>query len=473
MSNFSTRLFEEVRPEFFRVLGYESAFLYLEVIDAVARAIPSRGGGILKTDAQGIVNDLLRMYPGVVLEGETPGDTTVALKGNLLLNKLISTRWFDEPERSDYQKELFLDAHAETMLAALRNIAQADPAEFTGHVRNACHTLCDDDAVSSLSWDDLKACLANLEAGMRELKTMSKSVERLTRRQLGAKSLGESVEIVYGDFSSEIGNKCYRELVRAQLPEKLVAARRGLIMVADNDEVQLRLQKGAMHHDKHLRAEDAAWVVRQTIERLESAILSVEPLTERVDARTAEFARRSRARIHYLSSVGSSRARQIQDVFRLIGERYAGTRLANVDEETGMPGLQIGDSGILAGDSLRTPPSGRPITEIEPVDTEVSDEERQHCLNEMAANIAFSVTVGRAHRFLDDIGCGAGQRLALADINIRGTSDEIEDLVSVLLYANTADADYHIEVTDEPGVERTTELKGGYAIESFEVIRHE
>lgn len=474
MSNLSNRLFEEVKPGFFRLLGYESAFVYLDAVDAIALAIPSRGGGLMRVDALEIVAEILRMNPGVSLEDETPADATVALRANLLLNKLIASGWLEVPERNDYQKEIFLDAHAETLLAALRKIAQSDPAQFTGRLRNACYNLCDADAISAFTWDDLTACLENLEAGMRELKTMRKSVERLTRRQLGTATLGESVAIVYGDFSSEIGNKCYRELVRAQLPEKLVAARRGLnALAADQAEVLARLQKGAMHHDKSLSASEALALVMRTIEHVEAALLSVEPLTEQVDARTAEFARRSRARIYYLSSVGSSRARYVQNVFQLIAERYSGVRLANVIGDGGLPGLQIADSGTLCADSLRMPPASRGISEIEAVDDDVSEEDREKCVNEMAANIAFSVTVDRAHRFLENVGCLPGQTISSADMAIRGTSDEIEDLISVLLYANTDDADYSVEVPDEPGIARQTDVKGGYLIERFKVTRNE
>lgn len=472
MSSFSTRLFEEVKPDFFRLLGYDSAFLYLDAIDAVAAAIPSRGGGLMRADALGIIEDILRINPGAPLEGETPADASIGLKGNLVLNKLITSGWLEEPERSDYQKEVFLDAHAETMLAALREISQVDTAQFTGRLRNACHTLCDDQAASSFTWDDLKACLGNLEAGMRELKAMSKSVERLTRKQLAAANLAESVAIVYGDFSSEIANKCYRELVRAQLPEKLVAARRGLLVLTDNDEVHKRLQKGAMHHDKALDAGRAFSLVVQTLEQVESALLSVEPLTERVDARTAEFARRSRARIHYLSTVGSSRGRQVQDVFRMISERYAGARLANIDEDIGLPGLQIGDPGMIGADSLRTPPSARSIGEIEAIADEVSEADKERCLEQMASNIAFSLTVDRAHRFLERMHCGRGQKISSADIEIHN-SDDVEDVVSLLLYSDTDDADYRIAVSDEPGVARATDTKGGYVIERFEVTRDE
>jgi hypothetical protein len=213
-------------------------------------------------------------------------------------------------------------------------------------------------------------------------------------------------------------------------------------------------------------------VVTQTLELVESALLSVEPLTERVDARTAEFARRSRARIHYLSTVGSSRGRQVQRVFQLLSERYAGARLANIDEDIGLPSLQVGDPGMIGADSLRTPPSARSIGEIEAIADDVSEDDKERCLEQMASNIAFSLTVDRAHRFLERMHCSRGQKLSSTDMDIHN-SDDIEDVVSLLLYSDTDDADYRIEASDEPGAARTIDSKGGYAIERFEVTRDE
>lgn len=112
--------------------------------------------------------------------------------------------------------------------------------------------------------------------------------------------------------------------------------------------------------------------VIRTLEAVEASLHSIEPLTERVDARAAEFARRYRARIHYLSAVGSSRARQIQEVFRIISERFGGTRLTLADGDLGLPLLRLGEAGILCGESLRRPPAERTLSDIDAIEDDVS-----------------------------------------------------------------------------------------------------
>ena len=93
----------------------------------------------------------------------------------------------------------------------------------------------------------------------------------------------------------------------------------------------------------------------------------------------------------------------------------------------------------------------------------------------MASNIAFSVTVDRAHRFLDEIGCEAGATISSADLPLKGTSDEIEDVVSLLLYADTESARYDVTVREDESItaDRKADLKGGYWIDRFHVRRDE
>ncbi len=473
MASLSSHLFEEIRPDFFRILGFENAALYLDAVDALAAAMPRRGEGLTRAEAVEIVADLLRMNPELRVEAETAEADSLSGRSNTVLNKLTASGWLEEPERSDYRRQIFLDANAEILLEAIRKIAQPDPAQFTGLLRMACGRLAEEEAVTTFSWEDLEACLANLESGLRELKAMSKSVERLTRKQLGTASLDRSVAIVYGDFSSEIANKCYRELVRAHLPEKLVEARRGLDRLLTNEAVLTRLQDGLMHHRKSLEPALALVEVARVFEAVESALGNVEPLTDRVDARTAEFARRSRARIHYLSSVGSARARQVEAVFGIMGERFAGQRLALAETDLDLPGLRIGDTATVSADSLRTPPAQRTITEVDAIADDVTDEERERALSAMEGNIAFSVTVDRAHRFLDEIGCTAGMTISTSEMSLRATSDTIEDLVSVLLYADTEAARYDVRVTrvEDGAVAYPADRIAGYEIDRFEVTR--
>lgn len=144
-------------------LYFESAALYLDSVDAIAASMRARGGGITRQEALKIIGDIQRINPGAIVEDQSADNSTVATKSNLVLNKLIASGWLEEPERSDYQRQIFIDPNAEILLDAIRRIAQPDPAQFTGLLRIACNDLAHPDAVESFSWEDLRACLTNLD----------------------------------------------------------------------------------------------------------------------------------------------------------------------------------------------------------------------------------------------------------------------------------------------------------------------
>ena len=136
----------------------------------------------------------------------------------------VAAGWIEEEKRSDYRRTLFLEPAAQTLLEALRAIVSQNIASFTGKLRLVCDRLA---ALSyphsreDLPWEELKNCLVLVRAGLRELRTIRKQVERYAQRQLKTASIAEALDIIYGEFSALITQQCYRELIHARLPERL------------------------------------------------------------------------------------------------------------------------------------------------------------------------------------------------------------------------------------------------------------
>lgn len=93
--------------------------------------MPRRGGGLSRQEALDIIGDILRMSPGTTVEDQF-ADSSVAARSNLVLNTLIASGWCEEPERSDYQRQIFIDPNEEILLDPIRRIAQPDRAQVTG-----------------------------------------------------------------------------------------------------------------------------------------------------------------------------------------------------------------------------------------------------------------------------------------------------------------------------------------------------
>ena len=138
-----------------------------------------------------------------------------------------------EEERSDWQKLIFFDPSGTVLLHALRRIAFPEAAVFSDKLVNVCATLSRGgevnlDALHEDPWAQVETCVANLQAGLAELRGMQKSIERHTKQQLAATSLKENLALLYDQFAERIGRTCYAQLVHSRLPTKLSETHRAL-----------------------------------------------------------------------------------------------------------------------------------------------------------------------------------------------------------------------------------------------------
>jgi len=343
--------------------------------------------------------------------------------------------------------------------------------QFTDRLVLVCTMLTNPEAFSENAWSDLDACIANARAGLQELRGMQKSIERLTRRQLAAETLRENLSVLYDEFSEAIGHSCYRELVRVRLPIRLKQAGRRLEDLENDSAVLERMQKEVLR--RQLAADPAAALsrVRVRIRDLFLLLGAIEPQAELMDRRAAEFARRSFARFRYLQEIGSARREQVQAVFEIVNRRHAGARISEVTTETELPAVFLSDARLVGGlESLYTPRKRAALGEVEPIDLEATDDERDECLLEMEGNLRDSLTVFRANRFVEQIAFGESGRISSADLPIP-TGDEIADVAALLLHAGSADAAYRVlpEREREDVEKLAADSKAGFLIERFEL----
>jgi len=380
--------------------------------------------------------------------------------------------WFEDVQLSDWQRRIRFDAHGATLLDALRRIARPDAAVFTDPFVGVCATLANVDAFAKEPFSHLDNCLKGAAEGLRELRGMEKSIERFTRQQLEAHTLGEIYGVVFDKYAEQVGHTCYAGLVRAQLPARLDAARERIQQILSDTDLLHKMQAEVMRRDGS-EAAPAMARVRNHLQELEDKLDFVQPLADEIDRRTAEFTRRSLARSRYLQEVIGERRGQIKEVFEKIDQAFPGRRLVDLEELAGSPPLLLPNAKLLAGcDSLYEPPRRRTLEENAPVDDEVSEAMRDQAKAQFGGAMRNSLTVARANRFVAQLPGGKGTRIASNDLLIRN-DDDMDDVVALLLHAESAEARYRVEALSTNGDPTPPERdhKLTYHVDRFFVIK--
>jgi hypothetical protein len=112
------------------------------------------------------------------------------------------------------------------------------------------------------------------------------------------------------------------------------------------------------------------------------------------------------------------------------------------------------------------------LEENAPVDDEVSEAMRDQAKAQFGGAMRNSLTVARANRFVAQLPGGKGARIASNDLPIRN-DDDMDDVVALLLHAESAEARYRVEALSMNGdptpPERDRKLT--YHVDRFLVIK--
>ncbi len=458
--SFSTALFDEVSPAFFRVLGGESARVLVDVLYALEGALGDKPEGLERDSALAIVEEVIERNPPVSLQeedapqsGQTPRD-----RAREALDRLIRSGWLEKQETTNYRKLVTLEGNGALMLKTLRAMAWPGAAVFSDKLSGVCATLANPAMLDEEPLTAIENSISQAEDGLAELRGMGRSIQRHTRRQLGADSLKENLAEVFDRFAERIGRACYAELVRARLHTRLGAARQRIDALFGDERLMEKMRAELLRRDASLTPEAAMAHVASRMDQLNALLGAVVPLVERVDQRAAEFARRSLARFRYLQESGSERRAKVQGFFEALNKRFAGMRVADAEEVLGdsLPPLRLHEVRVFGGfDSLARPRRALPPSAIEPVEAEAGAAERAAGLAGFVQHWRQSLTVARANRFVATLPGGAGTRIPVSELPSDGNED-IADLIACLLHGRSRQAAYRVEVdrlaenADEP-----------------------
>ncbi len=478
--NLSTALFRETRGSgFFRVLAGKNSPFYVDVLDSLEYEAAERPDGLAREEVLAIIADTLERHPGLELEDEVEAadqvDRSPREKSRLLLDHLLKSRWLEEPPRRDWRRTLQFDAHGATLLGALRKIAWPEAAVFTDKLMAVCALLANEVEISERPWQTVENCLSNVREGLNELRSMQKSVQRFTRRQLEEDTLKGNLSVVFDDYSEQVSHACYSELVRARLPLRLPEAVRRIDDRLLGDGATLsEMQVEVLRRNPNMEAEPARARVRNALDELTSMLERVLPMADEIDRGTADFSRRSLARFRYLQDVTGERRSEIKAFFERANSLLAGKRLSHhAADLPDLPSPRLPEVKLPAGlDSLYSPPQRRASIEQEAFEDTAEDMDREMGLETMGRALRDSLSVLRANTFIASLKGGKGTRIASADLPVHGESG-FTDLISLLLHSESAEARYRLVMdrAENEGQPPGLDALEGCMVERFSVIK--
>jgi hypothetical protein len=475
MNQLARDLFQEVSPDFFRVLSSPQSAVYVDVLDALEQEASQRNHGISRDEALAIVEQVIVGY-GHHLAIELEGETSPGGKARSIIEVLFSSGWLHEEQRSDWQRLVYFDSNGALLLQVLRKIAMPDSVVFSDKILNVCSTLANREALYSEPWPEIESCIANLQTGLSELRSMQRSIQRHTKKQLATSTLKENLSVLFDEFAATIGRTCYSQLAYARLPSRLPAARRDLENLELDSNLIAKMQVEVTRRNRFDTSEEVSSHVRLRLDELRDLLYQVEPLADEIDRRTAEFARRSQARFRYLQETTSENRAKMQDFFETINAAFVGQRLIDIESsDLNIPALRLYEIRIPAGlDSLYSPRLHRTTADIRPFDDpDLSDRDR--VLAQLAVNIRDSVTVNRANRFVARLPASKGMGISSDRIlqDYVHNDEDMVDLIACVLHAETEGATYEIHVPRQEQQQDVGQFdsKLRYRVERFTVIK--
>jgi len=468
----SQQIFDDTPTRFFAVLTWRYGRLYIDALDRIEDIQRHRHGvGLSRQELLEICDDVIQHTalpePTQDPADDEPTDDT-KLTPSEMLRHMLQCNWLEEPKRSDYQRVYYLDSRAELLLECLRHMAYPEQVTFTDKLHLVCERLQSNESFNEYPLTDLETCSDNLRYGLQELRSLQQGMARLTQRQLRSDSLKENLQVLYDDFSENIGQRCYKQLIALDIPVRLPLVKQKLSDIAHNPMIVTQMEVELQKRRPEFSDEEVTQRVAKKISDTVAMLDSVEPQSEAVDRRAADFARRSFARFRYLQEVSSGRRSEVRELFETINEQYAECKLANLPESLQLPQLKIPSVGLLSGvDSLSLPRSSRPIGERTPLDDDYDFDDFGLAVDEMSDNINSSLTTLRANRFYNSL---AVPNAGLASKNIETDNEEwLLELAGLLLHGETNDSLYGIATPRENYEEPEQSVKDGYVIDEFTI----
>ena len=374
-------LYQIVGDSFFSPLSSPLKAVYWDCLNIIYRSYLNESSYGIERDI--LLSSLTDYFEGnttqIYLEDEALVDARS--KATAFLRRLREFGWVESEIGTDLKPRITMPNHAVVMMQALRKIQQQDEMEYQSEI-SAIYSLLTNEELRSRPYPQiLKPVLERTMSLFSGLKQLNTSI----RKYIDALTADQSAEEIMENFFTyhdEIGSKAYHRLKTSDNISRF----RGTIVsrirqFLEDQALFERTVDGYQTVENQRDREVAAEQILQLIHTLLDQFAGYDTIMEEIDRKHSKYIRNAVERARFLLTTSNDMKGKISSVLQLMARELNRTEEGLFEEtsEEMAKVFQLFPLGYLTGESLKTVPVTRKMTELAEVSdgTVLSEEERE------------------------------------------------------------------------------------------------
>ena len=374
-------LYQIVGDSFFSPLSSPLKAVYWDCLNIIYRSYLNESSYGIERDI--LLSKLTDYFEGnttqIYLEDEALVDARS--KATAFLRRLREFGWVESEIGTDLKPRITMPNHAVVMMQALRKIQQQDEMEYQSEI-SAIYSLLTNEELRSRPYPQiLKPVLERTMSLFSGLKQLNTSI----RKYIDALTADQSAEEIMENFFTyhdEIGSKAYHRLKTSDNISRF----RGTIVsrirqFLEDQALFERTVDGYQTVENQRDREVAAEQILQLIHTLLDQFAGYDAIMEEIDRKHSKYIRNAVERARFLLTTSNDMEGKISSVLQLMARELNRTEEGLFEEtsEEMAKVFQLFPLGYLTGESLKTVPVTRKMTELAEVSdgAVLSEEERE------------------------------------------------------------------------------------------------
>lgn len=404
----------------------------------------------------------------IQFEDETESLKDSKSKASTFLRKLKDYGWIEYDIGNDQKIRVIMPNHSVTLIQTIIRITNKKEMEYQSEI-SAIYSLLTNEELLLIPYGQVvKPVYDHTLSLFTELKKLNTSIRKYIEEITSDKSAEEILENFF-TYHEEIGSKAYH---RIKTNDNVFRFRNTILrrlqdMLENNDRFDLIVQ-GFMNIEGANDSEEASDIVHGMIAETIDRFRSYDEIVDEIDRKNAKYIRNAVERAKFLLLNSNNAEGKISKILQYMADQFNKDEENNLTEEVSADICRIFNifpQGFLSGESLKTIPISKKITEVNELTDGfiLTDEERvlrKLAIMEKNKNRFSKKNISA---FVDEM-LKEKQVVKASEIEVLSRRDMIR-IIFIYLYGKENKTDYMISGGGDP-IE-----KNGFRFRDFEIMR--